>query len=58
VREIFGSGKILSIQIIPQSLYDMGYVNMGLLVLAPGAFFLIALIAWGQKQYLINKGRA
>lgn len=58
VREIFGSGKILGTQIIPQSLYEMGYVNMGLLVLAPGAFFLIALIAWGQKQYLINKGRA
>lgn len=58
VREIFGSGKILGTQIIPQSLYDMGYVNMGLLVLAPGAFFLIALIAWGQKQVLISKGRA
>jgi Na+-transporting NADH:ubiquinone oxidoreductase subunit D len=58
VREIFGSGKILGTQIIPQSLYDMGYINMGLLVLAPGAFFLIALIAWGQKQYLITKGRA
>jgi Na+-transporting NADH:ubiquinone oxidoreductase subunit D len=58
LRELLGSGKLLGIEVIPQALYDMGYVNMGLMVLAPGAFFLIGIIAWLQKEYLIRKGVA
>ncbi|MBC8384974.1 MAG: NADH:ubiquinone reductase (Na(+)-transporting) subunit D [Candidatus Cloacimonetes bacterium] len=54
-REIFGSGTLLGFPVIPQSLYDAGYVNNGLLVLAPGAFFLLGFIVWIQraitKQY-------
>ncbi|OPX28880.1 MAG: NADH:ubiquinone reductase (Na(+)-transporting) subunit D [Candidatus Cloacimonas sp. 4484_143] len=54
-REIFGSGTLLGFSVIPQSLYNAGYENNGLLVLAPGAFFLLGLIVWFQraitKQY-------
>ncbi len=49
VREIFGAGTLLGFSVIPQSLYDAGYVNNGLLVLAPGAFFLLGLIVWLQR---------
>jgi len=49
VREIFGSGTLLGISVIPQFLYDAGYINNGLLVLAPGAFFLLGLIVWLQR---------
>ena len=49
-REIFGSGTLLGFQVIPQSLYDAGYVNNGLLVLAPGAFFLLGFIVWIQRS--------
>jgi len=49
VREIFGSGTLLGISVVPQFLYDAGYVNNGLLVLAPGAFFLLGLIVWLQR---------
>ena len=50
VREIFGSGKLLGHQIVPQALYDAGYVNNGLMVLAPGAFLLLGVIVWVQRS--------
>jgi len=45
-RELFGNGSIYGIQIIPNSLYSSGYENMGLMVLAPGAFIILGLIVW------------
>jgi Na+-transporting NADH:ubiquinone oxidoreductase subunit D len=48
-REILGSGSFFGIQLIPQAFYDMGYQNMGLMVLAPGAFILLGLIIWLQR---------
>ena len=50
IREIFGSGKLLGYQVVPQSLYDAGYVNNGLMVLAPGAFILLGIIVWVQRS--------
>ncbi len=50
VREIFGSGKLLGMQVVPQALYDAGYVNNGLMVLAPGAFVLLGIIVWIQRS--------
>jgi Na+-transporting NADH:ubiquinone oxidoreductase subunit D len=49
IREIFGSGKLLGMQVVPQALYDAGYVNNGLMVLAPGAFCLLGIIVWVQR---------
>lgn len=49
-REIFGSGTILGVHVVPQALYDAGYVNNGMLVLAPGAFFLLGCIIWIQRS--------
>ena len=46
IREFLGSGKFLGFNIIPQFALDAGYQNMGLMVLAPGAFFIIGLLVW------------
>ena len=46
LRELLGSGKIFGFAVIPQSVYEAGYQNMGLMVLAPGAFFIIGLLVW------------
>lgn len=46
VRELLGSGRILGFNVIPDFLIGMGYQNMGLMVLAPGAFFIIGLLVW------------
>ncbi len=48
-REILGSGSLLGIQIIPQSFYAAGYLDNGLMVLPPGAFFLLGIIVWIQR---------
>ena len=50
VREIFGSGTILGFHVIPQSAYLSGYVNNGMMVLAPGAFFLLGVMVWIQRS--------
>jgi Na+-transporting NADH:ubiquinone oxidoreductase subunit D len=50
-RELFGSGTLLGYQVIPQVLYDAGYVDNGLMVLAPGAFIILALTIWLQRTY-------
>lgn len=46
IRELLGSGKIFGLSVIPQFVYDLGFQNMGLMVLAPGAFFIIGLLVW------------
>lgn len=48
-REILGSGSFFGLQLIPQAAYDAGYQNMGIMVLAPGAFILLGLIIWLQR---------
>ncbi len=45
-RELLGSGKFIGFTVIPQFVFDAGYQNMGLMVLAPGAFFIIGLLVW------------
>ncbi|MEC8253218.1 MAG: NADH:ubiquinone reductase (Na(+)-transporting) subunit D [Planctomycetota bacterium] len=52
VREVFGAGKLMGVQVIPDSLYEAGYVNNGLMVLAPGAFLLLGVIVWVQRAIM------
>ncbi len=51
IREVFGSGTFLNMPVVPQALYDLGYQNMGLMVLAPGAFIILGLLIWAQRTY-------
>ncbi len=48
-RELLGSGTLLGYQVIPQGLYDVGYVNNGLMILPPMALIIIGIIIWLQK---------
>jgi Na+-transporting NADH:ubiquinone oxidoreductase subunit D len=52
VRELLGSGKLLGFQVVPASFYQAGYENMGLMLLAPGAFIVIGLFVWAQHSLL------
>ena len=47
-RELLGSGTLLGYQVIPQSFYNAGYVNNGLMILPP---ILVACIIWVQRSY-------
>lgn len=49
-RELFGSGTLFNYPIFEKlGLYEMGYINNGLMLLAPAAFFLIACVIWYQR---------
>jgi Na+-transporting NADH:ubiquinone oxidoreductase subunit D len=50
VREVFGSGTVFGIKIVPQSFYDAGYMNNGLIILPPMALTILGLIIWAQKS--------
>ena len=49
-RELLGSGTLLGFKVIPQALYDAGYVNNGLMILPPMALILVACIIWVQRS--------
>lgn len=50
VRELLGSGKLYGYQIVPQALYDLGYVNNGLMLMPPIALILVGIIIWIQRS--------
>jgi len=48
-RELLGSGKLFGFQVIPDFIYEMGYVNNGLMLLSPMALITLGLIIWVQR---------
>lgn len=49
-RELLGSGTLFGIQVIPQTFYDMGYMNNGLMILPPMALITLACIIWVHRS--------
>lgn len=50
VRELFGSGALLGMRIIPESFYEIGYLNNGLMLMPPMALIIVACIIWVQRS--------
>ena len=48
-RELLGSGSLMGYKVIPQSFYDMGYMDNGLMILPPMALITVACIIWVQR---------
>jgi Na+-transporting NADH:ubiquinone oxidoreductase subunit D len=48
-RELLGSGTLWDFQVIPQSVYDAGYMNNGMFILPPMALILVGVIIWFQR---------
>jgi len=49
-RELFGAGTLLGYQVVPQVLYDLGYVNNGIMLTSAAAMFIISIIIWIQRS--------
>ena len=49
-RELLGSGTLFGLQVIPQAVYDFGYMNNGLMILPPMALILLGCIIWVQRS--------
>ncbi len=51
LRELFGSGKLFGIEILPIAAEGGWYIPNGLLLLPPSAFFLIGLVIWLLRSF-------
>lgn len=49
VRELFSAGTLLGFQIIPDCVYEFGYMNNGLMLMPPMALVLLGCIIWFQR---------
>lgn len=52
-RELFGSGTLFGMQVVPKSFYAAGYENNGLMILPPMALIIVGCIIWIHRS--INK---
>lgn len=50
IRELTGAGSLFGVRIIPQSFYDAGYSNNGLMMMPPMALILVAVIIWIHRS--------
>jgi len=50
-RELFGFGSIYGVQVVSDQIFMSGYENNGLMILSPGAFFILGLIVWAHRTY-------
>lgn len=51
IRELFGSGMLLGFEILPLITDGGWYYPMGLMLLAPSAFFIIGLLIWVIRSW-------
>jgi Na+-transporting NADH:ubiquinone oxidoreductase subunit D len=51
IRELLGSGSLLGVQILPLLKEGGWYEPNGLMLLAPGAFFIIGLMIWAIRSW-------
>lgn len=54
-RELFGFGSLLGIKIIPQSFYDVGYMNNGMMTMPAMALILVGCVIWIHRAYLYKE---
>ncbi len=50
-REFFGRGTLLGFKVVPQSFYDMGYVNNGMMAMPAMALILVGCVIWVHRAY-------
>ena len=48
-RELFGSGALFGQQVIPESFYEAGYANNGMMLLPPMALIVVGIVIWVQR---------
>ena len=56
-REFFGRGSLLGFQIIPQSAYDMGYINNGMMTMPAMALILVGVVIWVHRAYFYKEDK-
>lgn len=55
IRELFGRGTLLGFTIIPQSAYDAGYINNGMMTMPAMALILLGCVIWVHRAYFYRE---
>ena len=55
IRELFGRGTLLGLTIIPQSAYDAGYINNGMMTMPAMALILLGCVIWVHRAYFYKE---
>lgn len=53
-REFIGRGSLLGFQIIPSSVYDLGYMNNGMMNMSCTALILIGCVIWINRAFFVH----
>ncbi len=51
IRELLGAGALLGIPIIPDSLYEMGYMNNGMMTMPAMSLIICGCVIWAHRAY-------
>lgn len=54
-REFFGRGSLFGYQIIPDSFYQMGYINNGMMTMPAMALILLGCVIWFHRAFLYKE---
>jgi len=52
IRELFGSGTLFGIKVVPQWLYDHGYMDNGMMLMPAMALITVGVIIWIQRSLM------
>ena len=55
LREFFGRGSLLGFQILPDAVYDYGYVNNGMMTMPAMALILLGCVIWVHRAYFYKE---
>lgn len=54
-REFFGRGSLGGVQIIPDGVYDAGYINNGMMTMPAAALILVGCVIWVHRAFFYKE---
>lgn len=55
VREFFGRGSLLGFKLLPDSLYELGYIDNGMMTMPAMALILLGCVIWVHRAYFYKE---
>ena len=55
IRELLGRGSLLGFQLVPQNVYDAGYMNNGMMTMSAMALILLGCVIWIHRAYFYKE---
>ena len=57
VRGVFGRGSLLGFKLLPQSFYDAGYMDNGMMTMPAMALILLGCVIWVHRAYFYKEDK-